>query len=147
VLINGRRLETSGIQAQSDFFDLNNIPLGAVDRIEVVGDGSSAIYGSDAIAGVVNVILRKDYSGIELTAERGRADEFDETRASAAFGKTWNSASFSAIASYQTNGDLKSNDRSISASNDYTKFGGPNNNLPICYPGNVFSLDGSTLPG
>ena len=51
-----------------DTVDLNSIPLAAVDRVEVLKDGASAIYGSDAIAGVINFILRRDFVGAELTA-------------------------------------------------------------------------------
>lgn len=66
VLLNGRRVSTHG--AKGNAVDLNSIPLAAVQRVEVLKDGASAIYGTDAIGGVVNFILRKDYSGVELTA-------------------------------------------------------------------------------
>lgn len=75
VLINGRRTAGYGFaqNLQDTFVDLNSIPSSAVERIEVLKDGASAIYGSDAIAGVVNVILRKDYKGIEVAASAGEA--------------------------------------------------------------------------
>ena len=65
VLINGRRIAPYGNadDGQKIFADLNVIPTEAVDRVEILKDGASAIYGSDAIAGVVNIILRKDFSG------------------------------------------------------------------------------------
>jgi iron complex outermembrane receptor protein len=63
VLLNGRRTAVNGTSGGS--VDLNTIPLAAIERIEVLTDGASAIYGSDAIAGVVNFILRKDYQGAE----------------------------------------------------------------------------------
>ena len=66
VLLNGRRVSTHG--AKGNAVDLNSIPLAAVERVEVLKDGASAIYGTDAIGGVINFILRKDYSGVELTA-------------------------------------------------------------------------------
>ena len=73
VLINGRRTAGYGFaqNLQDTFVDLNSIPSSAVERIEILKDGASAIYGSDAIAGVVNIILRKDYKGIEFTAGAG----------------------------------------------------------------------------
>ena len=73
VLINGRRTAGYGFaqNLQDTFVDLNSIPSSAVERIEILKDGASAIYGSDAIAGVVNIILRKDYTGIEFTAGAG----------------------------------------------------------------------------
>jgi len=65
VLIDGRRAPTNPMSASSGA-DLNAIPLAAVERIEILSDGASAVYGSDAIGGVVNVILRKDFNGAEL---------------------------------------------------------------------------------
>ena len=65
VLIDGRRAPTNPMSASSGT-DLNAIPLAAVERIEILSDGASAIYGSDAIGGVVNIILRKDFNGVEL---------------------------------------------------------------------------------
>ncbi|MDE2184699.1 MAG: TonB-dependent receptor, partial [Alphaproteobacteria bacterium] len=146
--LNGRRVETSGAQGFSDFFDLNNIPLAAVDRIEVLANGSSAIYGSDAIAGVVNVILRKDFDGVQASVTYGGASGIDEADANLAWGKEWDKGSVSIIGSYQTRGELTASERSITSSLDFTRFGGPNNNFPECSPGNVYSIDGITpLPG
>ena len=66
VLLNGRRVATHGMKGSA--VDLNSIPMAAVERIEVLKDGASAIYGTDAIGGVINFILRKDYTGLELQA-------------------------------------------------------------------------------
>ena len=66
VLVNGKRMVNNPYLAAA--VDLNAIPFGAVERIEVLTDGASAIYGSDAIAGVVNFITRKEYSGISASA-------------------------------------------------------------------------------
>jgi iron complex outermembrane recepter protein len=73
VLVNGRRVAPYGLadDGQKVFADLNMIPLEAVDRVEILKDGGSAIYGSDAIAGVVNIILRKDFKGVVLKATYG----------------------------------------------------------------------------
>ena len=70
VLINGKRAASSPVASNGGytFVDLNLIPVSAVDHIEVLTDGASAIYGTDAVSGVVNVILKKDYRGGELTA-------------------------------------------------------------------------------
>ncbi len=73
VLVDGRRIATSP-SLQGSGVDLNTIPLAAVERIEVLSDGASAVYGSDAIGGVINVILHKDFNGVEITAGAGRAD-------------------------------------------------------------------------
>ncbi|MBK8863067.1 MAG: TonB-dependent receptor plug domain-containing protein [Betaproteobacteria bacterium] len=66
VLLNGRRVAAHGLNG--GVVDLNSIPMAAVDRIEILKDGASAIYGTDAIGGVINFILRKDYAGLEATA-------------------------------------------------------------------------------
>jgi iron complex outermembrane receptor protein len=90
VLINGRRIAPYGLadDGQKIFADLNVIPLEAVERVEILKDGGSAIYGSDAIAGVVNVILRKSYQGTVATASYGASSYHDgaETRASITHG-------------------------------------------------------------
>jgi iron complex outermembrane receptor protein len=67
VLLNGRKMPGSPVMGGASA-DLNSIPFAAVERIEVLSDGASAVYGSDAIAGVVNVILRKDFEGVEINA-------------------------------------------------------------------------------
>ncbi|ELX08712.1 TonB-dependent receptor [Janthinobacterium sp. HH01] len=65
VLLNGRRIATFGASAKA--VDLNAIPLGAIQRVEILKDGASAIYGTDAIGGVINFILRTDYHGVEVS--------------------------------------------------------------------------------
>src|SRR6267143_1089235 len=80
VLVNGRRFVLGGNGA-NDSVDLNSIPAGAVERIEVLKDGASAVYGSDAIAGVVNIITRKrggtDVSAFSGTSKRGDGTVYD----------------------------------------------------------------------
>ncbi|TCI01553.1 TonB-dependent receptor [Corallincola luteus] len=76
VLLNGRRVVYSGLGADAGV-DLNNIPTAVVERIEVLKDGASATYGSDAIGGVVNIITRKDFEGVEFEAYYGETDEND----------------------------------------------------------------------
>jgi iron complex outermembrane recepter protein len=79
VLINGRRVATSVLadDFQRSFVDLNQIPLEAVERVEVLKDGASSIYGSDAVAGVVNIILRKSFNGTAVKVTYGVAQEGD----------------------------------------------------------------------
>ena len=73
VLLNGRRLANFGLaeDAHASYVDLQQIPFDAVERIEVLKDGASAIYGTDAVAGVVNVILRQQYTGFTATGTAG----------------------------------------------------------------------------
>lgn len=69
VLVDGRRLTMSPSTGSSQ--DLNSIPLAAIERIEILSDGASAVYGSDAIGGVINVITRRDFNGVELSVGGG----------------------------------------------------------------------------
>jgi outer membrane receptor protein involved in Fe transport len=87
-LLNGRRLADDGL-AQAP--DISAIPLAAVDHVEVVTDGASALYGADAVAGVVNFVLRQDYDGGETSATVGGATQGGgfETDYNAIGGKTW----------------------------------------------------------
>ncbi|MES2151170.1 MAG: TonB-dependent receptor [Pseudomonadota bacterium] len=79
VLLNGRRVAPYGLadDGQKVFSDLNIIPTEAIERVEILKDGASAIYGSDAIAGVVNVILRKDFQGTTFKGSTGTSKYWD----------------------------------------------------------------------
>ncbi|MBH9551716.1 TonB-dependent receptor plug domain-containing protein [Inhella gelatinilytica] len=72
VLIDGRRVAKSPATGQAA--DMNTVPLAAVERIEILTDGASAIYGSDAIGGVINIILRKDFEGLEVKMGKTQTD-------------------------------------------------------------------------
>ncbi|TVQ34265.1 MAG: TonB-dependent receptor [Wenzhouxiangella sp.] len=72
VLVNGRRMPKAPLTGDSS--DLNMIPMGAIERIEILADGASAVYGSDAIGGVVNVVLRSDFEGAEMMVGRAEVD-------------------------------------------------------------------------
>ncbi len=76
VLINGRRMVAGGTGADAAV-DLNSIPTAAIERIEILKDGASAIYGSDALGGVINIIMRKDWTGAEATAYAGISGQGD----------------------------------------------------------------------
>ncbi|MFN3303817.1 MAG: TonB-dependent receptor [Roseateles sp.] len=75
VLLNGRRLANFASPGDNAGVDLNNIPAGAIQRVEVLKDGASAIYGTDAMGGVINFITRKDYRGFDATVYALRTDE------------------------------------------------------------------------
>jgi iron complex outermembrane recepter protein len=150
VLVNGRRVEQSGANTLSGAFprfDLNSLPLSAVEKIEVVSAGSSAIYGSDAIAGVVNIILKRDFDGLEANTKYGRADEVDEWDNSVAWGKRWERVSLSIVGSYETRSELTGSERAITANQDYRPFGSADLNTVTCNPGNVFFPTGFSFNG
>ncbi|HET9485174.1 MAG TPA: TonB-dependent receptor [Xanthomonadales bacterium] len=113
VLVNGRRWSTTLDGA----VDLNSIPLAIVERIEILKDGASAIYGSDAIAGVVNITTRDDYEGAEASAYLGENAEGDGRVESYDFtlGATGERASAVLNASYVKQEPIFAGDREISA--------------------------------
>jgi iron complex outermembrane receptor protein len=147
VLLNGRRLAGTPFQASSGITNLNVLPLSAVERIELLPSGSSAIYGGDALAGVVNIILKTDFDGAEVDARYGSADGYDEQRFSFAMGKTFSRGSLSFMGSYSKNSVLWGSERAITADTDYSRYGGHVYAVTYGMPGNVYSRDGSNLPG
>lgn len=149
VLINGRPVETTGGQAffGINIFDMNSIPLAAVERIEVLPSGSSAIYGSDGLAGVVNIILRKDFDGLEANVKYGGASGTRESDAHVAWGDKWDKGSFSVIGSYQKIGEMDGFARTLTGTQDYTPYGGPDTRQAFCPRSNVYSTTGGPLPG
>jgi outer membrane receptor protein involved in Fe transport len=92
-LLNGHRLSYDGI---SQGVDIASIPVSAIERIEVVADGASALYGSDAVGGVANIILRRDYEGLETTARAGAATDGGDVQQqySLVGGRRWSSGGF-----------------------------------------------------
>jgi iron complex outermembrane receptor protein len=93
VLLNGRRMApfARADDGQKSFTDLSTVPLEAVERIEVLKDGASSTYGADAIAGVVNIILRKDFTGLALKVEAGESRYYDAQQGKIAL--TWGKGS------------------------------------------------------
>ena len=87
MLINGRRQTISGALANdgSVFVDTSSIPINALERVEVLKEGAASTYGSDAIAGVVNLILRKDFDGFELSASTQQVSDGDQDDNSVGF--------------------------------------------------------------
>jgi len=75
ILLDGKRLANyaTAQDLQETFVDINSLPLAAIERIEVLKDGASAVYGSDAVAGVVNIILKKNFQGVEIGGDWGKS--------------------------------------------------------------------------
>lgn len=107
-LINGRRVAL-GFLGRA--VDISALPLSAIERVEVLTDGASAIYGSDAVGGVVNFILRRNFEGSETRLRAGAADELEDFRASQSLGTTWNSGSALVALEYYQRDMLRAGDR------------------------------------
>ena len=117
ILINGRRAAISGIAAINgkNFVDVSQIPVAAIERIEVLPDGASSIYGSDAIGGVVNFILKSDYEGITFGARDGQATDYGERSAYVTGGTKLGEASIVGTVSYNHSDPLYQNQRPFSS--------------------------------
>ncbi|RCU49404.1 TonB-dependent receptor [Corallincola holothuriorum] len=115
VLVNGRRFPMSGTGANASV-DLNNIPVTFIKRIEVLKDGASAVYGSDAIAGVINVILKDDFEGFQFDAQYGETFENDgeEGTLSATLGQSFDRGHFVVNATYYDKKEVRQSDRDFS---------------------------------
>lgn len=114
VLLNGHRMApSSGI---GDFVDISMIPASALERVEVLTDGASSIYGGDAVAGVVNFILRDDFDGAEASLRYGAVTEGDlgQYRANMTGGKDWDTGNALLVYEYFSQDDLSAGDRSFS---------------------------------
>jgi len=113
VLVDGRRLAPSGA---GSFVDVSLIPLSAVERVEILTDGASAIYGSDAVGGVVNFIMRRDFEGIETVLQAGSATrgDGDELLAGITGGTNWGTGRAMLSYEYRHEDEIRARDR------DYT---------------------------
>ncbi|MEO6338580.1 MAG: TonB-dependent receptor plug domain-containing protein, partial [Caulobacteraceae bacterium] len=109
-LVNGRRGSPGG--AFSIYFEPSVIPTIALGGIEVLTDGASATYGSDAIAGVVNLILRRNLNGGEVSAALSSASGYQTYNLSAVYGRTWGSGQFMLAAEHAHKSNLLSSERS-----------------------------------
>ena len=140
VLVNGRRIAGTG--SRGEFADLSTIPGAALERVDVLLDGASALYGSDAVGGVVNVILRRSFDGQEsrvrvATAQGGAED----LTASHLMGTSWSSGSALIGYEYQDAGALNSGDRAYTATGDLRPWGGLDYRGIYGAPGNIARFD------
>ncbi len=116
VLIDGKRIPWSGV-LYGGIVDVNSIPAAAVDRIEIMPDGASAIYGSDAVAGVINIILRKDFDGLEVSVggSRPSTEGADEDSYSLVWGVNGEKGNLIAIYEHDETENIGQKDRSYTS--------------------------------
>ncbi|WP_336969330.1 TonB-dependent receptor domain-containing protein [Sphingobium aromaticiconvertens] len=141
-LIDGNRPPLGG--GAGSFVDLTLIPSSVIDRIEILADGASAIYGSDAVAGVVNVRLRRDLDGAETRLRYGFADGFDEVQASQLGGFHWTGGRFIAGYEYYRRGRLGADDRRY-ATEDLRAYGGPDYRQDYANPATIVTANGQVF--
>jgi len=142
VLVNGFRIAPYG-QAAENIVDVNSIPVSAIERIEILKDGASAIYGADAVAGVVNIILRRNFDGLEVNAGYGVSESGDGELKAADFvaGRDNGRGSLMFAVSWYDREPQKYRDRDWSSDPDYTAVGGPNYRTPLSSPPTFFRFD------
>lgn len=143
ILLNGRRTHTND-------FNLNSIPLAAIDRVEILADSASAVYGADALAGAVNYVLRKDFDGVEFSGRAGTSYNHDATEweTSIIAGGTTGRFSGLTLISYFSRDGVPLSDRDLTSTSDFRRFGGLDQRGTTSYPGNVYALPGrGNLPG
>jgi len=116
-LLNGNRFAYSGTQS---VIDVSAIPAAAVERIEIVTDGASAIYGADAVAGVVNILLRKDYDGITTSARLGGSTDGGnfQQQYNLLGGVKWAGGGFLATYDYFDNSAVRGRDRNYATASN-----------------------------
>ena len=134
LLINGRRYAPAGVEGAPTVPSINLLPSTLVDRYDLLLDGASSVYGSDAVAGVVNVILRKDFDGLELTANgninpQGGGDDYT---LSGAYGLNFDRGFIGIGAEYAFRDEIRLRDRDF--------FQGCDTNYEVDQNGNIYTL-------
>ena len=133
-LLDGFRLPANGIAGA--FIDPNFLPTNAIQRVEIVADGASAIYGSDAISGVVNLIVRKDFEGAESRGRYSVADGYDSYQLGQLLGTQWDSGGAMIAYEYSKSSELPGSERDFYRLN-LTDAGGRDYRVGTCNPGNI----------
>jgi iron complex outermembrane receptor protein len=136
VLLNGRRLAPGGTEGA--FVDVSDIPLSAIEQIDILPDGGSALYGSDSVGGVVNFTLRENYVGRETQLRAGAVTSgaLDEYQFSQLVGTRWENGNGLLALEYYDRGRLPADDRPQMAS-DLRPFGGDNFDTERGNPGTI----------
>lgn len=149
VLINGRRVFASAASFSANAFDLNQVPLSAVERVEVLLDSISVRHGADAIGGIINIVLRDDIEHPSIEAHFGTAaGGGEEHQASISAGLGNDDAHAALVLDYRDVAPLFGVERDLWRNQDYTRFNSIDQRSTVSSPGNVFAvLPGFTLPG
>jgi iron complex outermembrane receptor protein len=145
-LVDGHRVVGTG--AASNFTEANQVPIAAIARIEVIADGASAVYGSDAVAGVVNFVLRKDFEGVEASNRVTNQSGGFQIQPSITAGEKWGDLGGLGAGNFLVSYEYTHRDPFLRAKNrflfnDLRPFGGPDNRLngttaTLAGPANIY---------
>lgn len=134
VLVDGHDVVGAGILQTTP--DVGILPPGVLQRVDIVADGGSAIYGADAVGGIVNLITRKSIEGAQADAHYGWANEYSSADANLTFGHRWSTGSYLFSYSYRENSNLFGANRPYDRQN-LTPFGGSDQRVNTCSLANV----------
>lgn len=143
VLMNGRRLPGAGSEGQ--YVDVSNLPLSALERIEILPDSSSTLYGADAVGGIANFVMRDQFKGRQTEAYFGdttRSGHLNERYISQIFGAETASGHGLLTFDFYSRGNLEAASREM-AKSDLTEYGGSDFDVTLSNPGNI--VMGSTI--
>jgi iron complex outermembrane receptor protein len=135
VIVDGLRLPGGGTQFSQT--DPNIIPVSAIQRVEVLADGASSVYGSDAVAGVVNFITRRTFDGFEANAQAGFGDHYRNKSLNLIWGKKWETGGVYIAGAYTDQSKLLNKHRDFASRGDYRDIGGTNNSSYQCSPATI----------
>jgi len=143
-LVDGHRLAPAGVGGH---IDISTIPLSAVERVEVLADGASAAYGADAVAGVVNIILRDNFNGAETGLRFGATSQggASERTFSQVRGASWRTGQIMGAYEYRARDELNMLDRPFLATADFTDRGGTDFRGTRSNPGNIIRIGATTV--
>ena len=155
VLLNGRRMPVNALYDSSGAgaaFDINSIPVSAIERVEILKDGGSAIYGADAVAGVINFITKKDYQGMEARVGYGISSRSDAAEKNAGFTAGFgdlNTDRYNVLfgIDYFKRDPLLRKDRDISKSVDFRRFGSRDGRSSFSPYGNILNPSSGSFTG
>ncbi|MBN8482019.1 MAG: TonB-dependent receptor [Xanthomonadales bacterium] len=147
VLVNGRRVAASG--QFGDFVDISNIPTNAVQQIEVLLDGASAVYGSDAVGGVVNILLKRSDDGARTTLRYGSTTQGggEQIQLGQTWGSQWDDGGFILGYEYNRQDNVLANDRDLYNGGDFSDRGGVNWRRANARAGSAANLFSGTASG
>jgi iron complex outermembrane recepter protein len=135
VLLDGQRLIGDG--TLTTFANPSSVPPAAIERIEIVPDGASAVYGSDAVGGVINIITRSNLNGAETSARYGSGrNPYEALDLNQAIGRVWDSGSALLVAAYSRNDNVRQGDLDF-YTNDLRPSGGTDLRTTNCFSPNI----------